>query len=224
MKIVFLNIWDARVEGVKDFLSQAEAEVFCLQEVFDNAISVARDVLKNYNLFTGKKYVRKHFNFASATLIRNDIKVNQCENLFNQGETGFGIYTQFNFNTKNYHLLNFHGMPQPGDKIDNPDRIKQSEEIIKYFSKLEGKKIIGGDFNLLPNTKSIKLFEENNYVNLIEKHKIDTTRNKYAWDRFPENKQLFSDYVFLSPDVKVENFTVPKNEISDHLPMIVQLG
>ena len=41
---------------------------------------------------------------------------------------------------------------------------------------------------------------------------------------YPESPQLFSDYVFVSPEVAVSGFSVPEDEISDHLPMIVDLA
>ncbi len=50
-----------------------------------------------------------------------------------------------------------------------------------------------------------------------------SARNNLAWNRFP-TKMYYSDYVFTSAKVKVESFSVPKNEISDHLPLIVEIS
>ena len=83
--------------------------------------------------------------------------------------------------------------------------------------------MIGGDFNLAPETKSIAMLTENGYRDLIKDFKIRTTRNRLAWEMYPESKQYFSDYVFASPEVKVKEFTVPENEISDHLPLILDI-
>ena len=65
------------------------------------------------------------------------------------------------------------------------------------------------------------MFEDNGYKNLIKEFKIPTTRNEISWAKY-ENKQLFADFVFVSPDVKITNFSVPNNEISDHLPLILE--
>ena len=74
----------------------------------------------------------------------------------------------------------------------------------------------------MPNTKSIKMIKEAGYKNLIKDFGIKTTRNKLAWDQFPdEEKQNFADYVFVSPEIKVRKFSVPNLEISDHLPLIL---
>ena len=65
------------------------------------------------------------------------------------------------------------------------------------------------------------MFEDADYRNLIKDHRISSTRNELAWDRFPGNKQLFADYTFVSGDVEVRDFKVPNVPISDHLPMIL---
>lgn len=95
--------------------------------------------------------------------------------------------------------------------------------MIDSLKNNKGIKIVGGDFNLFPETKSIKMWEEIGYRNLIKEYGIKTTRNEYAWRNYPNNKHYFSDYVFVDPSVKVTNFDVPEMTISDHLPMIVEI-
>jgi endonuclease/exonuclease/phosphatase family metal-dependent hydrolase len=89
------------------------------------------------------------------------------------------------------------------------------------MAKTDGEKIIGGDFNLNKNTESVKMFEKNGYRNLIEEFGIEVTRNHLIWDLYPENIQFWADYLFVSPEVKVKSFEVPKNEVSDHLPQVL---
>lgn len=123
----------------------------------------------------------------------------------------------------NLHIANVHGKTHPGHKLDTPTRIKQSKAIIDFLENKKGLKIVGGDFNLLPNTRSVKLFEQNGYSDLIKKFGIKDTRGKINHE-IHKNKtiQYFADYCFVSPDVKVKSFTVPDIEISDHLPLILE--
>lgn len=138
-------------------------------------------------------------------------------------DTGFASYIVFKNDGKIVNLLNVHGKTRPGHKMDTPARIKQSQKIIKFMKDKSGLKIIGGDFNLNPDTKSVRLFEEAGYKNLIKDFGIENTRNKLTWEQFPnEEKQHFADYVFVSPDVNVKNFEVPYTEVSDHLPQILE--
>ena len=140
-------------------------------------------------------------------------------------DTGFASYVTFKKDGKVINLLNVHGKSRPGDKNDTPARIKQSKTIIEFMKDKDGSKIIGGDFNLNPDTESVKMFEESGYKNLIKDFEIKNTRNEISWREFRETKdferQHFADYVFVSKEVKVNNFEVPYMEISDHLPQIL---
>jgi endonuclease/exonuclease/phosphatase family metal-dependent hydrolase len=117
-------------------------------------------------------------------------------------------------------VANVHGMWYPGDKFDTPDRLNQSE-IIKFFlDKYSGQKILCGDFNLHPESKSIAMLEQN-LVNLIKTYGIKNTRNEISWQLY-DDEQYFADFTFTSPDIRVSNFSVPYVLVSDHLPMILE--
>ena len=99
----------------------------------------------------------------------------------------------------------------------------QTEGIIEFMAKRKIPRIIGGDLNVLPNTQSVLKFEKAGYRNLIKDFAISTTRNEFSWRKYPNNRLYYSDYVFVSPDVRVKSFSVPDMEISDHLPMILEV-
>jgi len=137
---------------------------------------------------------------------------------------GLGLYTEIKKGDDSIHICNVHGVAYAADnKLDNPARLEQSRVLIDFFGPLSGQKIIGGDFNILPDTDSIRAFATGGYVDLIKQFNIQATRNRFSWDLHPGSKQYYSDYVFISPDVKVQNFVVPQNEISDHLPIILDI-
>ncbi len=120
-------------------------------------------------------------------------------------------------NTDQNIIGNVHGLHLGGNgKKDTPERIRQSQIIQEFFASQTGKKILCGDFNLLPDTESVRLLE-NDMRNLISHYKIPTTRSKLYTRGVP-----FADYTFVSPDVKVKSFEVPNVEASDHLPMILE--
>ena len=124
---------------------------------------------------------------------------------------------------KEISVSNFHGIPFPGNKLDTDKRlteVKRTKEII--FSKGESQ-ILVGDFNLLPETQSIKIFEED-MRNLIKEFNIQITRSTLSPFYGRPDFQKFADYTFVSPDVRVKNFTVPDVEVSDHLPMILEFS
>lgn len=125
-------------------------------------------------------------------------------------------YLQFKNNDQEYLIGHFHGVWYPKSKQDNKDRIEQSRRIKRFFEGYSCKKILCGDFNLLPTTKSIKILEEGNR-NLITEFKIETTRNEHYG-----RKEKHADYILVSPDVDVVDFKVIKTIISDHYPLILE--
>ncbi len=124
-------------------------------------------------------------------------------------------------NNKTFTIANFHGASFPGTKLDTHQRIRQSQTIVKLLSKKEGAKILTGDFNLLPETKSIKILETD-MINLISKFNIKRTRSNLSPFFGKPDFQKFADYTFISYDIVVKDFKVPEVEISDHLPMILE--
>jgi endonuclease/exonuclease/phosphatase family metal-dependent hydrolase len=74
----------------------------------------------------------------------------------------------------------------------------------------------------MPETESIKMLD-NLGTNLIKEFKINNTRNEISWKKY-HNRQSFADYIFVSPDIRVNKFEVPYNLVSDHLPLVLEFG
>ncbi len=56
-------------------------------------------------------------------------------------------------------VVNFHGLWNGKGKTDTPDRIAQSQNILRFLEGVDGEIILCGDFNLLPDTESLRMFE-----------------------------------------------------------------
>lgn len=124
-----------------------------------------------------------------------------------------------------YTLAHLHGVAAPGSKRDTDERLAQSQKIIDLLAGEKGEKILGGDFNLLPDTESIRMIERAGYRNLITAYGITSTRNRFSYGQYPEGeRQYFADYAFVSPGAVVQGFVVPPLEISDHLPLILEIA
>lgn len=130
-------------------------------------------------------------------------------------------YVRFSLGGKLFTICNFHGIAYPGNKLDTPDRIAQSKQLKEFLDKERGAKILCGDFNLMPETKSVALLEEN-LTDLIKTFHIRETRGKLSPFFGKSDAQHFADYMFVSPDVRVIDFKVPDAGVSDHLPMILE--
>jgi exonuclease III len=125
------------------------------------------------------------------------------------------------FEGKTFSIINYHGPALPGNKLDTPERIANSQSLKAIWDNFPAKpKILCGDFNLLPQTQSIKILEGCG-KNLIKEFKITNTRNEISWQKY-QNNQSFADFVFVSPAINIKNFVVPYNLVSDHLPLILE--
>jgi endonuclease/exonuclease/phosphatase family metal-dependent hydrolase len=228
MKIIYLNAWNGELRtALVDFISQQskDTDIFCFQEFSEDIKAVSDKILSNYTSFSIYKdllhdgvsvfeqtiYVRKNLNVISHGTLLDD-----------QLDGGLAVYVKLMINDKSLYICNAHGISKPIEKQDTMGRLKQSNDLIGFFQDKAGAKIIGGDFNLLPITESIQMFEKNWYRNLVKEFNTETTRNHFAWDRYPDNKQYFADYIFISKDITLNRFEVSANEISDHLPLILE--
>lgn len=238
MKIIFLNIWNSRLKDpVIKFIKEHvdDTDVFCFQEAYDETINLMNStLLKEFKLIKYFKHLDQNNTetsdetyedeFPQATYIKSTCETISDDLILKETPaTGLGLHTQINYKGSNISICNVHGISKPGNKLDTPDRLIQSQQIIEYYKNYDHPVIIGGDFNLEMPTQSVELFEMSGYRNLITEFKIKTTRNRIIWEKYPNSIQYFSDYVFVNNKVNVKSLTVPNIEISDHLPMILEI-
>lgn len=115
-------------------------------------------------------------------------------------------------------VVNTHGMWIAGGKDDTPERLQQSERLDALVSEFRDPTVLCGDFNLLPNTQSIRILEKG-LRNLVREYGVSSTRSRLS----PASKGKFADYVFVTPTLRVAAFRVLEVLISDHLPLVLEL-
>ena len=173
----------------------------------------------------------KKFPVGLAMFIKKDLKVEnsgiaEINNGAADDPEGYERIMQYacvSDGKKNIWINNFHGMSHPFNKLDSEGRLNQSKNILSQLNKENGPIILGGDFNLFPDTESIRMFEKAGYKNLIKEYEVSDTRGELNFSQWPGSKQYFADYVFVSPEISVKNFEVPQISISDHLPLILEI-
>lgn len=227
MKLIFLNVWNATLrDPILHFLElhSQSTDVFCFQEADEEMRRLAAGPLSDFEPVVACKNVSETDAFLLATYVRNGTNIVRSATILeNDRSAGLGLYVQVAFGAGSAHVCNLHGVSRPGDKLDNAVRLRQSKELCEFFDGKNGSRIIGGDFNLLPETRSIEIFEEAGYRDLINEFRIPTTRNRFAWERYPHDRQFFCDYAFISAEVNLRGFAVPNVEVSDHLPLILEI-
>jgi endonuclease/exonuclease/phosphatase family metal-dependent hydrolase len=124
-------------------------------------------------------------------------------------------YIQFRRNSKHFTIVSLHGLWNGKGKTDSLERFEQSRKIKAFLENVSGAKILCGDFNLLPDTQSLALLEQE-MRNLVKEYSVTSTRSQ-----FYKKSDKFADYILVSPEVIVEEFKVLEEEVSDHLPLLL---
>lgn len=127
-------------------------------------------------------------------------------------------WIQCRIEEKIHTIMNVHGLWNGMGKTDTPERIAQSQKIRNFMHTLSTPKILCGDFNLRPETKSLKILKEE-MKDLIEVYNVPSTRSNYYPKR---EEQPFADYILTCPKITVKHFEVLKDEVSDHAPLLLE--
>ncbi|MFA9289170.1 MAG: endonuclease/exonuclease/phosphatase family protein [Weeksellaceae bacterium] len=125
-------------------------------------------------------------------------------------------YVDFVYEGQHYTVAHFHGVWYPKTKLDNDERLEQSRKIKEFLDTKTGKKILCGDFNLLPTTESMKILEAGNR-NLITEYNIESTRTEHY-----KREEKHADYILVSPEVNVIDFGLVEEVVSDHYPLMLK--
>lgn len=240
MKLMSLNIWGGYVkEPLLEFIQRySDIDIFCFQEVYHNApkkisaddkdvcldiFSQLHQLLPNYQAFfrpvvNGIYGIGTFVRDGIDVLGEGEVKIHENPFYMGRGPTHSRNlqWIECNIDNKIYSVINVHGLWNGNGKTDTPERIAQSQRIKSFLNTINVPMVVCGDFNLRPDTQSLRIIEEG-LVNLVKTHNITSTRSRL----YPKEER-FADYVFVSPEIKVVNFSVlDQAEVSDHLPLIL---
>lgn len=246
MKLLCLNTWGGRIaEPLRKFLLEKKdkIDIFCFQEIFKGGQNEYQEDLTNINDANTSLYenisniLDSHVGFfcpvykdiyGLAIFVKKDLEVIEKgekvlfenKNFPNKDEPDADHTRKIQWlkiKSKNsiFTILNIHGHWVSGDKLDNAGRIRQSEIIVETLKSMPGPNILCGDFNLNPETESIKMIDKE-IKNLIKEYNISSTRtNLYTKD------EKYADYVFVSSEIKINDFKILEDVVSDHTPILL---
>ena len=237
MKLITLNTWGGRInQPLLQFIKNNDnVDIFCFQEMNHNSNDEMMDSPQeeDRDLFTHIQEKLPNFKgyfspqvpgTGHAIFIKNEFNVDRVEfhhildehEITNMPDPFPRILQSIHLKDNLLSVYNFHGVPKDGKK-DNPVRDMQTNRVMDIISKDSNPKIIVGDFNLNPDTKAIATFESK-FTNQIKGSSFLTTRSHY-YDKLKDFP--FADYIFTSSEIKVNQFVVLNDEVSDHLPLFL---
>lgn len=245
MKLISLNIWEGGIyQPLVDFLEKykPETDTFCFQEIFRSEIGIRgnseniltfnkiKEILSDFNGYFEDYVAPGEYNKEGlAIFIKKGIEVKDSGEIFIYSPPMLGLsndnpkslwrnlqYVRCNSQGKEFLVANMHGLfdfATKSNKGDISERIEQSQRVKAFLEKFNCLKVLCGDFNLWPGTKALKILEEG-MRNLVKEYNVTSTRS--AFFDFPNR---FADYMLVSLDVKVNDFKVLEETVSDHLAL-----
>ncbi|MES3030854.1 MAG: endonuclease/exonuclease/phosphatase family protein [Patescibacteria group bacterium] len=228
---------------LKFFEAYKDVDIFCLQEVWSGGEhmegketggvkfeNIMYDLLGDIGkiLHTHSAYFRPHYHewYGLAILAKNTLKIVDEGELFVFQEKGYepsghlGTHARniqwITFETKKgpFTVVNFHGLWNGNGKTDTEDRLLQSDKIVNFIKNLKTPHVLVGDFNLRPDTQSIKKIEDLGNRNLIKEFAVTSTRTSMY-----KKEERFADYAFISKEIELNEFKIMTEEVSDHAAM-----
>lgn len=239
MKLVQLNMWSGRLERqVANFFKEQQPDIACLQETIsikgNGAIFIGfEDLQKCWQKPTygfhapmfSFKFMNRTARFGNGIIStmpfagQDSIYVN-LEHVedFDFEEHDYNVrnfqHVSISLESKILHVLNHHGFHIPEHKNGDRETLRQMQELADYIDGLNGPVILAGDFNLAPHSQSLEQINAR-LINLSVKHKLETTRNQLTY------KKEVCDYIFINPEIKVNDFTASDVLLSDHRALIL---
>jgi endonuclease/exonuclease/phosphatase family metal-dependent hydrolase len=238
------RLYEPQVEFLKRH--KLNTDIFCFQEVYNgeskisNVKGAVTDMFSEYqNILSDFQGIhsesRKNdfegtqVSYGISIFYKNNMLINDIGTfeIFKQDEKvdieqGLVLwnrllqYITIPYNNSTLTVFNLHGLYTGGDKEDGSARLLQSQRVKSFMNDFSGEKILCGDFNLNPETKSFHILSDG-MRDLIQENGITSTRSHY----YPKERK-FADYMLLSPGIKIKKFEVLKDVVSDHLPLVLE--
>lgn len=251
MQVISLNTWGGRAgeEDLLAFFKQHnDVDVFCLQEVWSapyrefeglaaGGVPIEHSRIMYQGLHRITETLPEHVplffplfgdNYGLLMLIKKGIEILDQKTVYvykdrdyvsagDIGDHGRALQS-VTLKTSNgpMTVMNFHGLWNGQGKGDSADRLLQSKNIVDFLKTFSTPLVLCGDFNLHPDTESISIIEESGLRNLITDYHITTTRS-----HFYTKAETFADYIFVSPELTVRQFSVLPDAVSDHLALFL---
>lgn len=248
IKILTLNIWEGELlDNVVNFIRKENPDIVLFQEVSNgmndqNHKSRSLDILR-------KEINLSHYAFEPLFLdVRSSGKIPQGNAIFSRFpienqkaiffDIPFGEFSledskkdvgknQFipmgmlkvnvNVGGKNINTYSLHGI-WGFDGEDSLRRLEMGRIIVDEIKDKENV-ILAGDFNLKPNTKTIKNIEK--YLhNVFDEELISTFNMKHK--ELKGYATAAVDMIFVSKHFRIASHYVPNVDVSDHKPLICE--
>lgn len=180
---------------------------------------------------------QKNFHFDPGGMMeignytKSKYPITKAQNIFLEGhfsyETDYSnwpdedyravLVIDLNIGKNSLKVINYHGI-WTKDKQGNEKTLSACKKINQFAMDARGEVIICGDFNLFPDTPSMKVFQ-GNFISLVDLYNVKATRP--SSNELSMQSRNVVDYILLSKNINVRSFNVLDTDVSDHLPLVL---
>ena len=119
-------------------------------------------------------------------------------------------------------VTHMHGLRDLNGKVDTPERETQAKRLLdlsQRVSEPEDVAVICGDFNVEPDSETLRVLADAGFSELVTERGFTSTRNSQY-----KKPGRFADYLLISDADAVQKFDVVYDpEVSDHCPLVLTL-
>jgi endonuclease/exonuclease/phosphatase family metal-dependent hydrolase len=242
MKLMTLNAWQGRLERVlPKYLEEQNVDFACMQEavayegmtggLFTSFAKLGASLSLDHQYFS-RLYAVRYCNdkLSFGNVVYSKLPFLQTKNTFTRGTYKdnfvFGVddynirafqHVALDVHGKKLHILNHYGYHIEAHKLGDEETMRQISIMIAYIKQLDGAVILCGDFNLAPESESIKQFDTILH-NLSVAYLLKTTLSVLTY------KEEVCDYIFVNDKVDVKDFFMDQAIISDHNALILNFN
>ncbi len=246
LKIVSINVnhGGEQIYELEQFIREENPDIIFIQEAYNSLNEAKEKRLQTVRLFS--EWIGTDYNAFQAAYHDGDVAVDRGSAIISRfpviesggivfnspyttiyNEVSLGDWSNqprvlqtatVEINKNRLHLINIHGVWDFHGK-DSERRHAQSRRILELAAD-KSPLIIAGDFNMNPDTQAIRFLEES-YKSVFG-NELKTTFNMKKKSN-PDFGSAVVDLMFVTKDITIMSKKCPEVDISDHLPLIVEI-
>lgn len=235
LELLSWNIWQGQhLPEIIEFLKTANADIIGLQEIIEKdstntAKEIARELDYNYVYYQAIEKTRLGYPQGNAILSKYPIKESKCHFLSDlstyvntaESEPRIAVEAEIKIDNKSLRVFTVH-LAYSHKFQSSKIRDLQVDNLIKLLPHKET--ILLGDFNSHPDSAYMTQLNK-----LLQNTDADLTQP--TWTIYPFDYEGFKetelkhrlDYIFVTKDIKVLDFSIGKSKGSDHLPILTTI-
>lgn len=245
IKIIQLNAWQGRLaRGLMSYIEKEKADIICLQEVFNGDFEVPCpdrmfDIGRRLKEASGLEYeyfskrftldvangtlpygnvILSRFPFMQTKTIQTENKIVEHINKDNYLNNATNLQiVQIEVDGQVLTIANHHGHHEL-DPLGNADSVEAMSKVANELRSVSGPLILCGDLNVIYESEAMRVFDGWMKSLPVEYGAKSTLTGLNI------KRDVVCDHILVNDKVVVENFKVDDAVVSDHCPLVAQIG